>query len=401
MVELLDERLEQLYLPEDEPAVFVKIQCTLRCCIERCQEAIAMLGFDATVQHPTWSHQIDMARADFKRMCTLCEKKMINGLLLLANQQLSERCDGSSRALQDCIAGCDEALLLCGGEGEHEMTEGIGTGADLSQPHSDSEPMRRFRNWRRAQIEGCRKLAVRQSQAVALDEAVLLNPEGVGEAASCSDNDEARNSDQERVSEPHVAASGRQAETDSAVNVDAASHAAPVAVDATAQGVSRGLGAALDDAPAQHIAQLSDGGGREYQKKSDHEWQVQQNANAIEDYKHQVAGLREALRKQAEDAQHTLRFVADTAAQMERLEKSLQAAQEQVSALEKERTGEPLAADANGSASAERLAAAAELLAQERAKSQALEAANEELRDQLATALSHLDQERGLTLRRK
>ena len=112
-------------------------------------------------------------------------------------------------------------------------------------------------------------------------------------------------------------------------------------------------------------------------------------------------GLREALRKQAEDAQHTLRFVADTAAQMERLEESLQAAQEQVSALEKERTGELLAADANGSASAERLAAAAELLAQERAKSQALEEANEELREQLATALSHLDQERGLTLRRK
>ena len=359
-----------------------------------------MLAFDATVQHPTWSHQIDTARADFKRMRTLCEKKMVNGLLLLANQQLNELSNGS-RAFKDCFSSCDEALVLCGGERDQEMTEEIGPGAILARPHSGFEAMQRFRNWRRAQIEDCRTLAARRSQAVSLDEAVLLNP-GDEEAERCSGDDEARYSDKGRVSRAHETASRRQAETDSAVDVDPSSEAAPAAVDAMTQEVSSGLDGAVD-VSAQSTVQLSesDGRGREQHKKSDHDWQVQQNANAIEDigdYKLQVATLRVALRKQAEDAQQTLKFVADAAVQIKQLEKNLHAAQEQVSALEKQWTGEAIGAAADGS---QHLAAATKVLAQERAKSQALEEANKELRDQLATALSHLDQERGLNICRE
>ena len=218
MVELLDNRLEQLCLPEDEPFEFVKIKEPLRCCIAKCQEGIDLLGFDATAQHPAWSHEIDTARADFQRLRAVCQQKMINGLMLLANQQLIER-HGDSRALQDCLSSCDEALVLCGGEHEPVVTETTDPPVEistadaktalhavqaahkfshhmLSRSQGESKLMQRFRERRRAQIEHCRELAQKTSRAtqlreagreklrlndvraaIALSEAVLLDPD--------------------------------------------------------------------------------------------------------------------------------------------------------------------------------------------------------------------------------
>eukprot|EP01043_Picozoa_sp_COSAG02_P044771 COSAG02_NODE_4030_length_5883_cov_9.896266_3_plen_585_part_00 len=217
MVELLDNRLEQLCLPEDEPLEFVKINEPLRCCIAKCQEGIDLLGFDATAQHPAWSHEMDTARAEFQRLRAVCQQKMINGLLLLANQQLNER-HSDSRALQDCLSSCDEALVLCGGEHKSVVTETTDPAVEisttgvktallavqtahkfrrvLSQSKGESTRMQRFRERRRAQIEHCRELAqktIRAAElreagreklrlndvraAIALREAVLLDPD--------------------------------------------------------------------------------------------------------------------------------------------------------------------------------------------------------------------------------
>jgi hypothetical protein len=440
VVELLDNRLEQLCLPEDEPLEFVRIKDPLRCCLAKCQEGIDLLGFDATAQHPAWSHEIDTARAEFMRLRMVCQQKIINGLLLLANQQLNERHSDSS-ALKDCLSSCDEALALCGDEHQPVVTKttepsvGIST-ADVKTAlltvqcsikfshrvlsQAESKGMRRFRERRRAQIEECRELAQKKSRAtglretgreklrlndvravIALQEAVLLDPDDEEaarlldkaqifvnekrrvadekadierrqtEAASAREKvkkvakgsrwlDEAHNKAVQNLEVASAAAEQARLATDPAyaagalaavaaawagpagvsaarsaaaqaysdaieggMDVDSASKAATVAGNAAAQAISGGLADAAGVAGQQAAAQLLESMAREKHEKSENEWREQKNANvktAIAEYKHQVASLSEALRKQAEDAKETLGFAADSAKYAEDLQ---------------------------------------------------------------------------------
>lgn len=364
-MELLDRSLEQLCLPEVGPLEFATVKEPLRRCLDTCQEAINLLAFDANVEHPAWSNQIDKARTEFVRLRTVCCQKMINGLLLLANQQLADPLSNYA-ALKDCRSSCDEALSLCADDGSCETIRVAGGRAvALSTSHSGSARLARFWAQRRAQIERCRRLAQQKSRAVelrdngreilwdkdvhavtALEEAVVLDPEdgesarlcdepgafaceksqGVEEKAAVSHDHEKAAQNQETAMPaakhervvPNRACG--QGAIQSAASVDAASKAAG---GAAGQATSSGLADTSCTARQEAMEQQLQNTAQEQNNYSGQEQPDRKEANmikAMSDYKHQVSTLKDALRQHAEDAQKALVFVANTTAQVEALQ---------------------------------------------------------------------------------
>ena len=399
--ELLDRSVEQLCLPEVGPLEFVKVKKPLRQCLNVCAEALELLDFDATAEHPTRSHEIDTCRAEFEHLRGLCEQKMLNGLMLLADQQLADY------KLTDCTLSCVEALALCNTTHDSDSSAGAALQA-------------RFRARRRQQVENCRTAAQQRTRAVelkelgrerlrlddaraviALDEALLLDPEneeirGLREQAKAFTEKQqqiaAEKATLERKKEEAAAARQKvktvsktshwlgnahdhavknletasaaaeqaraaadpayaagsvaaaaaawagpagakaareaaqqayKAAIESFADAEGAENAAAAAGKAAAQAISGGLADAAGAAGRAAAVQFLEGSEQDKQAKSEKQWQEQKNAGMIDtisQYKSQVSTLQEALRQQAQDAEQTLSFAAETAAQVEQLQ---------------------------------------------------------------------------------